>query len=299
MDSIRLAHISDIHISTRPCSWHVNDWLSKRLTSWFNLRFLGRGARFHQADQVLTALVEELHERRPDRVVFSGDATALGFEEEIARAAQLLGLHNSQALPGIAVPGNHDYCTRRAESSGAFERHFAPWLDGQRLDGAAYPFAQRVGPAWLVGLNSATGNRWVWDASGRVGEEQLGRLARLLDQLEPGPRILVTHYPVCRAGGEPEAFSHRLHDVQAVADVARQHGVALWLHGHLHRAFRHPTTSLTPFPVICAGSSTQSHLWSYGDYTLTGRQLHGVRRVFDLESGRFRDAESFDLELPG
>src|SRR5262249_17045139 len=160
-----------------------------------NLRFLGRGARFHQADQVLIALVEELHQSQPDRVVFSGDATALGFEEEIARAAELLGLGNSLALPGIAVPGNHDYCMRRAASSVACERHFAPWLDGRRVDGAVYPFAQRVGPVWVVGLNSATGNRWVWDASGRVGEDQLRRLGLLLDQLEPGPRILVTHYP--------------------------------------------------------------------------------------------------------
>src|SRR5262249_43054015 len=149
-------------------------------------------------------------------------------------------------------------------SSGAFERHFAPWLDGHRVDEAVYPFAQRVGPAWLVGVNSARANRWAWDASGHVGDEQLQRLGRLLAQLEPGPRILVTHYPACRAGGEPEFRSHRLSDVEALARVARQHGVVLWLHGHLHRFFRHELTSLTPFPVICAGSSTQTQLWSYG-----------------------------------
>src|SRR5258708_914195 len=123
MESIRLAHISDIHVSARS-RWRADDWLNKRLIAWLNLRLLGRGLRFRHTETVLGALAEELKERQPDRVVFSGDATALGFEEEIARAAGLLGLH---ALPGIAVPGNHDYCTRRAASSGAFERHFAPW----------------------------------------------------------------------------------------------------------------------------------------------------------------------------
>jgi len=32
----------------------------------------------------------------------------------------------------LAVPGNHDYCTRAAVQSGHFERYFAPWQDGER-----------------------------------------------------------------------------------------------------------------------------------------------------------------------
>ena len=50
--------------------------------------------------------------------------------------------------------------------------------------------------------------------------------------------------------------------------------------------------------MICAGSSTQNHLWSYGDYTITGRRLEGMRRTFDLESGQFREAARFELDLP-
>ncbi len=295
MESIRLAHISDIHVSARS-RWRADDWLNKRLVAWLNLRLLGRGRRFRHTDTVLAALVEELQLRRPDRVVFSGDATALGFEEEIARAAGMLAL---QALPGIAVPGNHDYCTRRAASSGDFERHFARWMEGERIDGSIYPFAQRVGHAWLIGVNSARPNRWAWDASGIVGAEQLKRLAQLLERLDGGPRILVTHYPACKASGKLEPATHRLFDAGDLAEVASRGGVSLWLHGHLHRAFQHLSTSLTPFPVICAGSSTQSRLWSYGDYTLTGQHLHAVRRVFDPESSRFRDDETFELTLPG
>src|SRR4051812_44033491 len=62
MQSIRLAHISDIHVSARS-RWRADDWFNKRLVAWLNLRLLGRGRRFRHTDAVLTALVEELQER--------------------------------------------------------------------------------------------------------------------------------------------------------------------------------------------------------------------------------------------
>src|SRR5207302_1718837 len=128
----------------------------------------------------------ELRRSPPDRLVFSGDATALGFEAEVARAAQLLSLGNGRHLPGLAVPGNHDYQTRSAARSGAFERYFAPWQQGQRVDGTAYPFAQRAGTVWLVAVNTSVPNRWFWDARGDIDPPQLERLGRLFGQLSPG-----------------------------------------------------------------------------------------------------------------
>src|SRR5262245_16396316 len=86
--AVRLAHVSDIHITAPRATWRREDWLNKRLTAWINLRFLGRGFRFRKAEDVIAALAEELDGRPPDRVVFSGDATALGFEEEVAHAAR-------------------------------------------------------------------------------------------------------------------------------------------------------------------------------------------------------------------
>ena len=124
---LRLAHLSDVHVGAPRCAWRTRDWLDKRLATWFNLRVLGRGRRFRRADEVLAVLQADLDARGCDRVVFSGDATAMGFEEEFARAAELLRVRDR---PGIAVPGNHDYCTRPAMLSLDFERHFAPWLSG-------------------------------------------------------------------------------------------------------------------------------------------------------------------------
>ena len=70
MDSIRLVHISDIHITVPRFRWFREDWFNKRLPAWFNLRWLGRGKRFANAERVLIALVEELRRQPPDRVVF-------------------------------------------------------------------------------------------------------------------------------------------------------------------------------------------------------------------------------------
>src|SRR4051812_2671647 len=89
---IRLAHFSDVHVTARPLDWTRADWFNKRLPGWFNLRCLGRGRRFARTDEVLAALAADLRARRPDHVVFSGDATALGFEAEFARAVALLGV---------------------------------------------------------------------------------------------------------------------------------------------------------------------------------------------------------------
>jgi 3',5'-cyclic AMP phosphodiesterase CpdA len=295
--AIRLAHFSDIHISVPDLGWQPADWFNKRLTGWFNDRWLGRRYRFRSASSVLATLVADFRTRQVDHLIFSGDATALGFEAEFAQAAALLRVSEAEAIPGVAVPGNHDYYTREAAASGLFERYFAPWQKGERVDGATYPFAQRVGSVWLIAVNSSTGNRWAWDASGAVDAPQLDRLRRLLEKLDAGLRILVTHYPVCLKSGRSEGHSHGLRNLREVVQVAAAGDVGLWLHGHRHGPYviAHPPE--TPFPVVCAGSATQFGRWSCGEYTIEGGHLAGVRREFCERSGTFEDAEKFELEL--
>jgi 3',5'-cyclic AMP phosphodiesterase CpdA len=285
-------------LTADPLGWRAGDWFGKRVTGWMNLSLFGRARRFDRAEHVVAALMAELRQAPPDRVVFSGDATALGFETEFARAATLLGLTGGDPLPGLAVPGNHDYYVRRAVRAGYFERYFAPWLVGERVDDAVYPFAQRVGPLWLIGVNTSVPTRLPWDASGRTGPEQLARLERLLGRIGPGPRILVTHYPICRDSGRSERRSRGLRDLTRLVDVASRGGVCLWLHGHRHGSYYHANPGQAPFPVICAGSATQRGCWSYKRYTIEGSRFTALRREFDPQEGEFRDAGTFSLELP-
>lgn len=295
---VRLAHFSDIHITQGKPGWRAADVFSKRLPGWINLRLFGRGYRFRHAPKVLEALASELPSRNLNHLVFSGDASALGFESEVQRAARLLKVGEAGRPLGIAVPGNHDYFTNKSVSEGAFERCFGAWQVGQRVDDSIYPFAQKVGHLWLIGVNSCTSNRWPWDASGEVGEDQLNRLERLLAQLGPGLRILVTHYPVLRANRRREPRVRALRDLDRMLEVAARGGIRLWLHGHRHDRFHHsPDDGHVPFPVVCAGSATQSGRWSYAEYTLNGEALRGCRRVYDRQVGHFVDRETFDIDL--
>lgn len=231
---VKLAHFSDVHLSARPLGWKARDLVGKRTTGWVNLALLGRGGRFKHAPEVVGALRRDLATRGFDHLVFSGDATMMGFEAEMTRAAAALGVEDTALPPGVAVPGNHDVYVGRAERRAAFEEAFAGWQHGTRVGGSRYPFARKVGHVWLIAVNSARANLWPWDASGKVGEPQLARLRELTATLAPGPRIVVSHYPILMADGKPEPRFHRLRDWERVRDVAAECGASLWLHGHRH-----------------------------------------------------------------
>jgi 3',5'-cyclic AMP phosphodiesterase CpdA len=295
--AIRLIHFSDLHVTARPRGWRFEDWFSRRVTGWVNWYVLGRARRFRYADLAAELLVQDIASRRPNHIIFSGDASFLGFENEVARAAQLLRVGDQSSPPGLAIPGNHDLYTPAAARSSAFESHFGVWQQGERIDDEVYPFAQRVGPVWLIGVNSAAPSRWPWDATGRVGQSQLERLQKLLRNLSAGPRILITHYPVQLANGQPETPWHGLRDCAETVRIAADGGVALWLHGHRHGAYHHPSSATCPFPTVCAGSVAQLGRASYMEYEISGNQIRALRRVLDFTERRFCDGELFEIGL--
>jgi hypothetical protein len=233
-----------------------------------------------------------------DQLVFSGDATMLGFDAELNTAAAKIGVVDPLLPPGIAVPGNHDVYVPRVERRGAFEAAFAPWQQGLRIANSAYPFARKVGHVWLIALNSAKPNFWMWDATGKVVEPQLARLRELTSSLDPGPRIIVSHYPILTQKRKPEPRWHRLRNWRRVRDVAAECGASLWLHGHRHVWYVLPAGEHLPFASICSGSATQTRRWGYHEYTIDGWKLTGLRRVFNPQSEGFSDADTFEVELP-
>lgn len=297
---LRLVHFSDIHVFDAKAAWTKRDWFSKRVTGWVNNRLLPRGRKFRGAVDVLHRLVDDIYERRPDLLLFSGDATTLGVEEEFALAAKILRVHEPGSLPAVAVPGNHDYYTPHGVRSGLFEKYFAPWLQGDRVESHTYPFGRTLGPLYIVGVNSSTVSRWSWDARGHVGPDQLARLRLLLNQptARDKPKILVTHYPVSRACGRPERRYRRLRDLPNLVEAASDHGVSLWVHGHRHDPYFIDATPERPFPTLCVGSGTQKNLWTYSEYLLDGQRLTIDYRGFDPESRRFVSVRQETISQP-
>ena len=85
---VKLLHFSDVHLTAEKLGWRVGDAFGKRATGWVNVRLLGRGHRFRHANPVAAALVAEWRARKPDHLVFTGDATTLAFEAEMAAALE-------------------------------------------------------------------------------------------------------------------------------------------------------------------------------------------------------------------
>jgi len=126
------------------------------------------------------------------------------------------------------VPGNHDAYIRRA--SGWAAQHWGDFMRGD--DGAAFPFVRRRGPLALIGLTTSlpTGP---FMATGRVGGEQLARLAEILIALarEPLFRVVLIHHPPIP---NRRHYMKRLIDGAMFRALLAEHGAELVLHGHNH-----------------------------------------------------------------
>lgn len=295
---LRFLHYSDVHLTVPKLGWRPRDVFSKKVVGWVNVKLLGRGRRFKHAPVVADAMIADARKRGHDAILFSGDATKLAFEPEFAFAAQTLGVGDSSLPPAVCVPGNHDYYTARDVRIGHFEKKFAPWLEGETVDDHRYPFARRVGHVWIVCLNSSHPSRFNTSARGHAGKEQLARLVKL-GRLLDGPKVLVTHYPLRTASGRLERRSHRLADHAAVLAAAREAGVGLWLHGHIHRPFVLTPTVEIPFPVVCAGSATQTGRWAHNEYVIDGWAVSMTRRVWRPADGEFAEEERVKFDIAG
>ncbi|MFL5327839.1 MAG: metallophosphoesterase family protein [Gemmataceae bacterium] len=296
MARLRLIHLSDIHIREARPGWVPRDFLTKRTSGWVNL--LRRGRRFDRALHVISHLIADVKRTKPDALIFSGDASALGFRSEVQAAAIALHVGDSRMPPAIAVPGNHDHYIRAAASSDAFESAFIPWMVGHRIEPHRYPFAREIGGMWFIGVNSCKPNRLAWDASGAVGHTQLARIDRLLGELPLGPRTLVTHYPFSKDDGRPEPYWHGLRDRVALASLLEKHDVRLWLCGHRHANYALPPSRDIPFAQICAGSSTQAGRASYMEVLIDDATVTVKRHVFQGHEEHFLPANE-PVNIPG
>ena len=218
-----LAHLSDPHLGPIPTP-RLRELINKRglgIINWYRKRH-----RHHRAD-VLAAIVADMKAQSPDHVAVTGDLVNVSLDIEFANAAHWLdtvGTPNDVTL----VPGNHDAYIRRA--SGWAARHWGEFMRGD--DGAAFPFVRRRGPVALIGLTTSlpTGP---FMATGRLGGEQLARLAEILIALarEPLFRVVLIHHPPIP---NRRHYMKRLIDGAMFRALLAEHGAELVLHGHNH-----------------------------------------------------------------
>lgn len=249
-----LAHLSDVHLAPL-VGFSMAHWRVKRLLGYVNWHHKRKGIHLRS---VVDRLVADLMDQKPDHIAVTGDLVNLGLPGEQAAALEWLrGLGSSDRV--TVVPGNHDIYVRMRRDPGT-----ARWQDYMRAnaeganystDADVFPFVRRFGRIALIGVNSAVPTAPVL-ARGRVGPEQLLRLAQALDGLgrDRLVRIVLIHHPPLP--GQAPA-SRALVDADALQQVLAQHGAELVLHGHNHTntvAFCEAQGS--PIPVIGVASAS-------------------------------------------
>lgn len=297
---IRIAHFTDLHVTEKPSRIPWRTLVSKRFLGWVNLAILGRHRVFADAPEIGRALVEDLESLRPDAIVSTGDLTGISLESEFTKAREILApLLKDDRVTGI--PGNHDVYVPSAEMDRLYEKSFGSWT---RTDLASddfprelralypYPLLRRLGEATALFAIRDVRPAPYHDSSGLVGPAQLAALDALLDHpLARGKtKILALHYGLCRADRSPDGRFHGLRDVPALVEVIRRRGVALVIHGHLHRRFVLTPTEAWPFAIANPGSVASGkphHSRAYHILSVDRGRIELEARRLNAASGRF------------
>jgi 3',5'-cyclic AMP phosphodiesterase CpdA len=230
--SFVLAHLSDPHFAPLPTP-RLAELAGKRVLGFVNWR--RKRHAIHRTD-VLARIVADLKAQAPNHVAVTGDLVNISLPSEFAPARawlEALGAPSDVTL----VPGNHDAYVRGAAEQPHL--HWGSYLRGDDGPGPAaasepaFPFVRRRGPLALIGLSSAVPTPPFF-ATGRLGVDQLGRLADLLPRLakEALFRVVLVHHPPLSKRSD---HFKRLVDGAALCDVLKRHGADLLIHGHDHR----------------------------------------------------------------
>ena len=242
-----LAHLSDPHIppllEPRPV-----ELIGKRITGYLNWK-LRRGA--HHRRDVLDRLTADLLTQAPDHVAVTGDLANLSLAVEFDGGRAFLARLGDGKKVSV-IPGNHDAYVRA--TNGMYLTAWREYLAGDDGQNAPFPFLRRRGSLALIGLSTAVPTPPFF-ASGRLGSDQLDRLAILLARLskEAAFRVILIHHPP--AGARP--WLKRLEDAAGFRDVVALYGADLVLSGHDHiAAVNEIAGPQKPVPVVQVPSAS-------------------------------------------
>ncbi len=229
-----LAHLSDLH-ATPVVVRNPLQLLNKRFFGWLSWQI--RRQHYHRRS-VVEALLDDLSHAPIDHLVVTGDLTNLSLASEFSAARE--GLKRLGAARDVSiVPGNHDAYVRVAQSRSW--NLWSEYFESDEAETAAetsdprdrFPTLRIRGPLAVVGLCSALPTR-LFNASGTLGEAQLGRLEQMLRDLAGRDlcRVISIHHPITVGATHSRRW---LRDAESLREVIGRAGADLVVHGHNHR----------------------------------------------------------------
>ncbi|MBI4814665.1 MAG: metallophosphoesterase [Deltaproteobacteria bacterium] len=279
--SVRIAHYSDVHVTLDPLRLMTRAFAGKRVMGTLNYYFGNRRAHFREVEQRIQTLLEDIDTQNVDHAICTGDLTAMSFQEEMSRAAELFGDRRNQPARHTVLPGNHDRYTQATDEGRLFEQFFASLSSPE----GTFPYTKRIAPQVSLVVLDVCRATSLFDSSGRVGEAQLAATTRLLSSPELANDFVIValHYALLRKNGQRDRRSHGIEDDVALLELLSSPSsrVDLVIHGHVHEAY---TLLDRHAPIVCAGSATDLHQrCGYNVYTID----LGSRHV-DLERREYR-----------
>jgi 3',5'-cyclic AMP phosphodiesterase CpdA len=256
--AITIAHLSDVHLGPI-AGFTPRYWNLKRALGYAN--WLRNRRRAYQR-VVLDRIVADLAAQTPDHITVTGDLTNIGLPQEHINA--LAWLESVGAPERVSViPGNHDiYSSLGADPGSA---RWAAYMTSN-TQGAAhpghgepFPFVRVLGSVALIGVNSAVATPPLV-ASGRLGADQLERIAEVLERLARADifRLVLIHHPPLP--GQARRY-RELEDAAALEAVLARYGAELVIHGHNHHNMLAwcATSAGVDVPVVGAPSASLAH----------------------------------------
>ena len=227
---IRLVHLTDPHLS-RLDDVKFSDIRGKRWSGYISWH-KNRQKKYLTA--VLDHLSDAVRAENADQILLTGDLIQIGLESEIAQARQWLATLGS-AKQLMLVPGNHDIYAK--DSAALVHQAWSEYLFHDDQPGAAgtvdqFPVLRKLGKLSLIGLSTACVTP-IFLASGKLGEEQLDRLAEMLEQAASEQQVvcLLIHHPPLPGMTD---WRKGLADAVALQTVLKSYPPLLIFHGHLH-----------------------------------------------------------------
>lgn len=227
---MRLIHLTDPHLSSL-AGENMTTLRGKRWSGYLSWR---KNRRKRYLPEILAKLTAAIKTEDADQILCTGDLVQIGLDSEIAEAADWL----KQLGPAervMLIPGNHDiYATRSADSVYKLwsEYLFPAPVSGSAALNGQFPVLRKLGKLSLIGLSSACVTP-VFMATGKLGEEQLNRLNKLLKQAASEGQLvcLLIHHPPL-----PDMTKWRkaLSDASDLQAVLERYPPLLIFHGHLH-----------------------------------------------------------------
>ncbi|MDF1663464.1 MAG: metallophosphoesterase [Planctomycetota bacterium] len=283
---MKIAHFSDVHFTRKPGEFPLRDLMSKRGMGWLNLTVRRRYKRFVAVAQVVGAFLRDLQVVKPDLILFTGDLTAVAYPQEFEAAAEAF-LDLRKRTDVLGVPGNHDVYVRKANGEQLFADLFGNWLRSDCPDHSGenfpLPAVRLLGDEVAVVAVPSARPCKLADSSGFIGEERLKAVEKTLKEPDIAGRrvILALHYGFFLENGKPDKKSHGLRDADELLEVAKNNGVDLIVHGHIHERFVHQVGEITPVAIANAGSLTDKKF---------SRSFHVIESTdngFDLRVRRY------------